>query len=518
MKIALPLSFFITSCLLLSQSRALQLGQPVGAVPLLSPENLPVLMNNYSERNATAVLFLSARDKPTAATASKISLLNHKLHEHAFLMVGIFPDESQTPAEIRAYSQAHGFNFPVYRDPGGKATAKFGASVTPEVFLLNHAGKLVYRGGIDGLTDAMASLRSGKPFPLASTKISGTPIGTHLPPATVIDPYGKIQFSSELIFEKIPNFPVHHCSTITEAGNGDLLVSWYGGSYESSDDQVLFISRRKKGQRNWSTPEILVRSPGHPPGNALLFTDKTKRIWLVWGRMDGTQPMNRGTGWDACRLFARTSSDNGYTWSKDEPFYGDTLGWLPRNLSITLNDGRLIVPMSDELHGHGVDWSFFLSTADNGKTWLKSGLMKGGEQPTFIQRADSSLLAYLRVRPNIVASESHDGGKTWTDPKATQWKNPDSGISMRRLANGHVLLVFNNQDDARSPLHIARSTDDAHTWESPLILETNPGEYSYPSVLQTLDGKIHIIYTYRRYSIKHVELNEYWLTHFERPD
>ena len=54
--------------------------------------------------------------------------------------------------------------------------------------------------------------------------------------------------------------------------------------------------------------------------------------------------------------------------------------------------------------------------------------------------------------------------------------------------------------------------------EKPLILETNPGEYSYPSVLQTKDGKIHIIYTFRRYSIKHVEMNEDWLTRFERPD
>ena len=67
--------------------------------------------------------------------------------------------------------------------------------------------------------------------------------------------------------------------------------------------------------------------------------------------------------------------------------------------------------------------------------------------------------------------------------------NPDSGISMRRLNNGHVILVFNNQDNARTPLHIVRSTDEARTWEKPLILETNPGEYSYPSVLQTQGWK-----------------------------
>jgi predicted neuraminidase len=36
--------------------------------------------------------------------------------------------------------------------------------------------------------------------------------------------------------------------------------------------------------------------------------------------------------------------------------------------------------------------------------------------------------------------------------------------------------------------------------------------------MQTSDGRIHIIYTFRRYSIKHVEMNESWLTNFERPD
>ncbi len=311
---------------------------------------------------------------------------------------------------------------------------------------------------------------------------------------------------------------MHHCSTITEAPNGDLLVSWYGGSYESSDDQVLFLSRRKKGARVWSKPQIIVRSPGKPPGNAVLFTVPNHRVWLVWGRMDGTQPMLRGTGWDACRLFYRTSSDNGVTWSEDKPFFHDTLGWLPRNLTVLLANGTLILPLSDERNGHGVDLSFFLATTDSGATWTRSGIMRGGEQPTFIERDGGSLLAYLRVRPNIVASESQDSGKTWTTPKPTQWKNPDAGISMRRLKNGHVLLVFNNRDNSRTPLHIARSLDQGQTWSKPLELETNPGEYSYPSVLQTSDGKIHIVYTFRRYSIKHVEMNEDWLTRLERPD
>ena len=49
-------------------------------------------------------------------------------------------------------------------------------------------------------------------------------------------------------------------------------------------------------------------------------------------------------------------------------------------------------------------------------------------------------------------------------------------------------------------------------------LETDPGEYSYPCIIQTGDGRIHVTYTYRRYSIKHVEFNEDWLTQYDRPN
>ncbi len=480
-------------------------------------------MNNYAERRGTVVLFLSTRDPGTSAAAAQIVTLNQQFRHHKIMITGIFSDPEQPGSEVRAFCQANGFNFPVYLDPDGKVAKRFGAQVTPEAFLLDKDGKLIYSGSIQSLPAVLQALDTNAKLPVSETNVAGTAIGSVLPKRTIEDPYGEIDFSSELIFDKIPGYPVHHCSSIVLAPNGDLLVTWYSGSYESSDDQVLFMSRRKKGSMTWSKPEIIVRSPGMPPGNAIIFKTADNRIWVVWGRMEGSQPMLRGTGWNHCSLFYRTSTDNGVTWTEDKPFFHDTFGWLPRNLSITLADGTVIVPLSDELHGfdanhNGADLSFFLATKDNGATWTQSGLMRGGEQPTFIQRADGSLLAYLRVRPNIVASESHDEGKSWTTPAATQWKNPDSGISMTRLQNGHVLLVFNNQDHGRSPLHIARSLDDGRTWSKPLELESNPGEYSYPSIFQTPDGKIHIIYTFRRYSIKHVEMNEDWFTRLERPD
>jgi len=54
---------------------------------------------------------------------------------------------------------------------------------------------------------------------------------------------------------------------------------------------------------------------------------------------------------------------------------------------------------------------------------------------------------------------------------------------------GHLVLVFNDSEADRTPLSISRSLDEGRTWETPLKLESNPGEYSYPCVIQTTDSR-----------------------------
>jgi predicted neuraminidase len=39
------------------------------------------------------------------------------------------------------------------------------------------------------------------------------------------------------------------------------------------------------------------------------------------------------------------------------------------------------------------------------------------------------------------------------------------------------------------------------------VLESEPGEYSYPAVIQAADARVHITYTWRRQRIKHVEID-----------
>jgi predicted neuraminidase len=348
------------------------------------------------------------------------------------------------------------------------------------------------------------------------TPATGTPLGQPGPKREIDDPYGGMRFYSSFVFDDLPNVPAHHCSTLAEAPNGDILCLWYGGSYESAEDQALYLARLPKGSRQWETPERMLWNPEQPPGNAVIFRTPDNTLGIVWGRMEKSRPMRRGTGWGECRLFYRTSNDNGHTWSSDTEI-PDSFGSLPRNAPLTLQDGRFALPISGETsEGRG---SFLLFLAADGKTWTRGGFANGGSQPTVIQRDNGDLLALLRRDPRIPQVLSTDGGQTWSEPVATDLKNPGSGIAMTRLKSGRVLLVFNDTDgEDRYPLSITQSFDGGVTWEEQRTLEADWGEFSYPCIIQASDGTVHVSYTYRRYTIKHVAFDEGWLTHKERPN
>jgi predicted neuraminidase len=106
----------------------------------------------------------------------------------------------------------------------------------------------------------------------------------------------------------------------------------------------------------------------------------------------------------------------------------------------------------------------------------------------------------------VLSAMSSDGGKTWSELTAIDLPNPNSGIDAVTLKDGRHLLVYNHTPSGRSPLNVALSTD-GQQWKSVLDLETDKGEYSYPAVIQTDDGMVHITYTWKRQKVRHVTVD-----------
>ena len=111
-------------------------------------------------------------------------------------------------------------------------------------------------------------------------------------------------------------------------------------------------------------------------------------------------------------------------------------------------------------------------------------------------------------------SWSSDFGKTWSPMAPTSLPNNNSGTDAVTLKDGRQLLVYNHvlppegeTKGPRTPLNVSVS-EDGRNWKAALVLEDSPvSQYSYPSVIQTSDGMVHVVYTWRRERIKHVVID-----------
>jgi alpha-L-rhamnosidase len=120
----------------------------------------------------------------------------------------------------------------------------------------------------------------------------------------------------------------------------------------------------------------------------------------------------------------------------------------------------------------------------------------------------------------LVESWSSDNGETWSPMKPGGLPNNNSGTDAVTLKDGRHLLVYNHVlppesaeegRGARTPLNLAWSKD-GRKWYAALILEDSIGEYSYPSIIQSNDGMVHVVYTWRREKIKYVKIDPSKLT------
>jgi predicted neuraminidase len=313
------------------------------------------------------------------------------------------------------------------------------------------------------------------------------------------------QAVSEFIFNSAP-FASSHASTIVELRNGDLLAAWFGGSAEGRPDVAIWGSRRTSG--GWSTPVELVREPDVPTWNPVLFHSKDGRLWLYY-KFGPTIP-----GWTAGR---RWSDDEGRTWSAVEHLPAGILGPI-KDKPLLLADGTIVSGSSVESYG---SWAVWIERSiDNGGTWTKIGPLtvprnsnaagnpSGIIQPSIVDPGEKHLRLYARATEDIgriCVADSFDDGLSWTQPHPIDLPNPNSGIDAVRLRDGRVVLIYNHTTSGRTPLNLAMSKDGEH-FRDFLTLESGPGEYSYPAIIQSKDGSIRLTYTWNRKKIRYAEV------------
>lgn len=304
---------------------------------------------------------------------------------------------------------------------------------------------------------------------------------------------------SEFIYDTAP-YPSCHASTIVET-QGRLAAAWFGGTAERNPDTGIWLAHFEGGK--W-TPAIEVangvQSPmlRYPCWNPVLFQPKEGPLLLFY--KVGPNPV------DWWGMLMR-SEDGGRTWSKPDRLPEGILGPI-KNKPVQLENGDLLCPTSTEKGGWRV---YFERISSQGMSWhatasINDGVAIGAIQPSILVHPDGILQAVGRTRQgHIFSANSSDQGRTWRPMTLLDLPNPNSGTDAVTLHDGRSLLVYNHSTTARTPLNVALSSNGWH-WKPVLTLENTPGEFSYPAVIQTQDGLVHITYTWNRKRIRHVVL------------
>jgi predicted neuraminidase len=108
----------------------------------------------------------------------------------------------------------------------------------------------------------------------------------------------------------------------------------------------------------------------------------------------------------------------------------------------------------------------------------------------------------------VCRAESKDGGATFGPAEETKLPNPSTGLDCVKTKDGDLFLVYNPVAQGRTPISLARSTDDGKTWKKVLDLDAEEkAEFSYPAMIQSAAGTLEITYTWKRTHIKHVSLD-----------
>lgn len=306
---------------------------------------------------------------------------------------------------------------------------------------------------------------------------------------------------SEFISDPMPT-PSCHASTIAEGSKG-LVAAWFGGTREGHKDVGVWLSRCVSG--TWSPAKevgVGLQPDGtrYPCWNPVLFQPKKGPLLLFF---------KVGPSCDRWWGMMTESTDGGVTWSSPRRLPNGMIGPV-KNKPLECPGGRLLCGASDELGGWRVHMEW---TDDNGRTWARTGPLNDGKtigaiQPCLLVRPGGGIQAIGRTRQDRIFSLlSADGGVTWGAMILLDLPNPNSGIDALTLKDGRHLLVYNPVSKGRSPLAVALS-DNGADWKNVLTLEDEKGrEFSYPAVIQTADGQVHITYTWKRLNVRHVVLD-----------
>lgn len=339
----------------------------------------------------------------------------------------------------------------------------------------------------------------------------------------------------EHIFGDLREFAQCHAATLISLENGGLLAAWFGGTREGHRDTAIWAANRyppaasaldgdlangRSGSQTeaWSAPRTIANAVDEAHWNPVLFALSAQNLvlhfkvgmrireWSTWFQ----RSHDAGASWDEPQLLI--SGDRGGRGGRGGR-------GAVKNKPIQLSNGDWLAGASTESFRR---WESFLDRSPNGvDDWQASSPVsidrsqlkgKGIIQPTLWQSSDDDVHAIFRSTEGMLyRSDSRDGGHQWSMARPIALPNNNSGIDIVSMDNGILALACNPVQGnwaERSPLSILFSRDNGETWPERIDIESGPGEFSYPALIQHGDG-LCVAFTWNRRRIAVVEIADH---------
>ena len=382
------------------------------------------------------------------------------------------------------------------------------------------------------------------------------------PPSVGQPPEGDSRFVSS-----VPGQAVH-APSIVELSNGSLRAVWFSGSREGAGDVTVQTAVLDTATGHWGSESTLFDRPQlqrslwryvKKIGNPVIARapDGSLHLWMVNVSLGG---------WAGSAITWSRSADDGTTWAQPKrlvtsPFLN--ISTLVKGAPVAMADGSTSLPA---YHEFITKFGEVLHISPDGRVLDKSRIAGSHTslQPVLLVTSPLEATCYLRAGQggNVMTSGTRDAGKTWSQVSATRLPNPDSSVAGLVSSTGEQVLALNPTTTGRQSLAVVKA-DGAGKFDAAkrLFVEgvgaaqagsnvslakslsvadhaallgselkaSGAGdaeieayvasaarqlcgpvscvqEFSYPFLLQTRDGSLHLVYTWNRSRIKHIRL------------
>ncbi len=144
-------------------------------------------LTDYKSSKAIVLMFIATQCPVSNSYNDRMNDLYKDYADRGIAIVGINSNKQESVEEVKEHATSHGFKFPILKDWNNVVADKLGATVTPEIYVLNPGLEILYHGRIDNssrldritskdLRNALDEILSSKPVTVNSTKAFGCTI------------------------------------------------------------------------------------------------------------------------------------------------------------------------------------------------------------------------------------------------------------------------------------------------------------------------------------------------------